>query len=250
MISTTVFRFLLGSVSARLVAVGCACMFTLVFSGVAHARQATGAAGHWVGTLQGPGLEMEVDISSKSANVWTGTVSIPAQGVKWVPLAELTIKGSAVSFAIKGAPGDPRFSGTLAADAKTISGDFSQGGATMPLTLTRKGDPQFEVREKSTPIAKDIEGTWEGSLDIKGTILRLVLKLANGPNGATGTLISLDQNNLELPISTITQQGPKLKLVLTMISGTFEGEVKGAEIAGTWTQGALTLPLVFKRPAK
>jgi hypothetical protein len=35
-----------------------------------------------------------------------------------------------------------------------------------------------------------------------------------------------------------------------MISGTFAGEVKGGEIAGTWSQGPLSLPLVFKRAAK
>jgi hypothetical protein len=32
-----------------------------------------------------------------------------------------------------------------------------------------------------------------------------------------------------------------------MVSGTFDGELKGGELAGTWTQGPLNLPLVFKR---
>ena len=32
-----------------------------------------------------------------------------------------------------------------------------------------------------------------------------------------------------------------------MVSGGFDGELKGDEIAGTWTQGALSLPLAFKR---
>jgi hypothetical protein len=82
---------------------------------------------------------------------------------------------------------------------------------------------------------------------VKGQILRLVLKLANGVDGATGVLVSLDQNNAEIPVATVTQQGPRLKLLVTMIDGTFDGELKGGELAGTWTQGPLNLPLVFKR---
>jgi hypothetical protein len=241
------------TLSTRAFAMTLACAVAVATGEIAHARQATSPApaGHWVGNLPaGPGLDVEVDLTSKG-NAWSGTISIPAQGVRWVPLADLSIKGTAVSFAIKGAPGDPRFTGTLSADGKTIAGDFSQGGGTLPLTLAWKGAAQFEVREKSTPITKDVEGSWEGSLDVKASILRLALKLTNGPNGGTGTIVSLDQGNVEIPVSTISQQGSKLKLVLTMIGGTFEGELKNGELAGTWTQGPLSnVPLVFKRSVK
>jgi hypothetical protein len=160
------------------------------------------------------------------------------------------VKGGTVSFAIKGAPGDPRYTGALSPDGKSISGDFTQGGASLPLTLTWKGEPQFEVPQKSAPVTKDLEGAWEGALDVKGTVLRLRLQLANGANGATGTMISVDQGNLEIPASTIAQDGPKVKLTFNMISGTFAGELKGDEITGTWSQGPLSLPLAFKRAAK
>jgi hypothetical protein len=216
----------------------------------APASQTTaGPSGHWVGTMTGPGIEIEIDLAPKG-DVWRGTMSIPAQGIKGVPLSELTVKGTAVSFIIKGAPGDPAFSGTLAPDGKTISGTFTQGGGATPLALAWKGEPKFEVPQKSTAITKDLEGSWEGSIDLKGTMLRLALKLANGANGATGAIISLDQGNVEIPISTVTQDGSRLKLLVTMISGTYDGELKGGELAGTWNQGALSVPLVFKRAAK
>ena len=60
-------------------------------------------------------------------------------------------------------------------------------------------------------------------------------------------LVSLDQNSVEVPVATVTQQGSRLKLLVTIIGGTFDGELKGEELAGTWTQGPLNLPLVFKR---
>lgn len=205
------------------------------------------AAGHWTGTIAGPEIAVEIDLAPKGADAWHGTISIPSQGTKGAPLGDVTVKGTAVKFAIPGAPGDARYAGTLSADGTTITGDFMQGGATLTLTLTRQGEPKFEAPQKSTPITKDLEGTWEGPLDVNGQILRLVLKLANGPNGATATLISLDQNNVEIPVATVTQTGSRVKLLVTMISGTFDGELKGGELAGTWMQGPLNLPLVFKR---
>jgi hypothetical protein len=218
----------------------------------AAASQATqGPSGHWVGSLEaGQSIGVEIDLATKSGGAWYGTISIPTQGTRGVPLADLVVKGNAISFAIKGAPGDPNYTGTLAADGKTITGTFSQGGGSLPLTLERKGDAKFDIPQKSTPITKELEGSWEGTLDVKGTLLRLVLKLANGPEGATGVLVSLDQNNIEIPVATVTQEGAKVKLLVTMISGTFDGELKGGELAGTWTQGPLNLPLVFKRSAK
>jgi len=236
---------------AHLFALVAACLASAATTFAEPGRQAAPApSGHWVGTITGPGLETAVDLAMKG-NVWQGTFSVPAQGVKGVPLADLSVKGNAVSFAIKGAPGDPRFTGTLSADGKTIDGTFSQGGADMPLSLAWKGDAKFEVAQKSSAITKDLEGSWEGALDIKGTILRLQLKLANSPGGATATLVSLDQGGVEIPVATVLQEGAKVKLLVSMISGTFEGELKGGELAGTWSQGQLVgAPLVFKRAAK
>jgi hypothetical protein len=219
---------------------------TSVGRGLAFQTAGT-AAGHWTGTITGPEIAVEVDLAQKGADAWYGTISIPSQGTKGIPLSEVSVTGTAVNFAIPGAPGNARYAGTLSPDRKVITGDFMQGGATLVLTLTRQGEPKFEVAQKSTPITKELEGNWEGSLDVKGKILRLVLKLANGADGATGVLVSLDQNGAEIPVATITQQGSRLKLLVTMISGTFDGELKAGELAGTWTQGPLTLPLVFNR---
>jgi uncharacterized protein len=215
----------------------------------AVARQSTAApSGHWVGTLEaGASLGVEVDLARQGTDAWRGTFSVPAQGQKGVPLSDLVVKNTTVEFAIKGGMGDPRFKGELSADGKTITGTFSQAGVSVPLTLTWKGEPQFEAPIKNAAVSKAVLGTWEGALDVKGTMLRLVLTLANGPDGATGKLVSVDQNNFEIPVSRITEEGSRLKLVIAMVSGGFEGDVKGDEIAGTWTQGPLSLPLVFKR---
>jgi len=232
------------------VAIVVACV-TVTAAGRVFAGQAkSGPSGHWTGTIPAePAIGVEVNLALKG-DVWHGTISIPSQGTKGIPLVDVAVKGNAIRFGIPGAPGDSRFAGTLSADGKTITGDFSQGGGTLPLTLSWKSEPKFEVPQKSTPITKDLEGSWEGPLDVNGKVLRLRVQLANGPDGATGKLISLDQGNVEIAIATITQDGARLKLLITMISGAFDGELKGDELTGTWTQGPLSLPLVLKRVTK
>ena len=219
-------------------------------SGSAGGQQAPAASppsGHWVGSIDvGPGISVEVDLGRQGEG-WRGTFSVPAQGTKGIPLSDLVVKNTSVEFAIKGAPGDPRFKGELSPDGKTIAGTFSQGGGDVPLNLAWKGEAQFEAVQKNPAVSKALLGTWEGTLDVQGKSLRLVLTLANGPDGATGKMVSLDQNNFEMPVTTIAEEGSRVKLSISMVSGGFEGEVKSSEIAGTWTQGTLSLPLTLKR---
>jgi hypothetical protein len=222
----------------------------IVSSSVLLAQPAAGPSGHWEGAIQVPGQEFKIEIDlASSGEKWEGTIAIPAQSLKGFPLSAITIKGDSVGFTLNGVPGSPQFSGTLSMDAKSLSGEFSQGGATMPFAVTRTGEAKFEPPPKSTPIAKELEGSWEGSLDVGGKILRLALKLSNRPDGgAAGTLVSVDQGGAEVPVGAVVQTGSHLKLVVSSIAGTYEGDLKDGQLTGTWTQGPGTLPLVFKRP--
>jgi hypothetical protein len=79
-------------------------------------------------------------------------------------------------------------------------------------------------------------------------MLRLVLKLANQPNGvATGMLTSIDQGGMEIPINAIIETGTHLKLLVLIIAGTYEGDLDQGVLKGRWVQGPLNLPLVFTR---
>ena len=224
----------------------------LAAHGIVAAQPATGPAGHWEGSIEVPGqpLAIVVDLAAKEGQPWVGTIAIPAQNLKAFPLSDITVTGNALTFAMKGVPGDPRFAGTLSADGKSMSGDLSQGGGSIPFTLAWKGEAKIEERPKSTEITKDLEGSWEGPLDVSGTVLRLVLKLTNQPDGATGTLISVDQGGIEIPITSITQTGSQLKFTIATINANYVGDLKDGQLAGTWAQGPGSWPLVFKRPAK
>ena len=221
----------------------------LVASGLTLAQSAPPPSGRWEGAIQVPGQELKVEIDlAEIGGKWQGRIAIPVQNMKDFPLSDITVKGDAVSFAMKGIPGHPQFNGTVSKEGKVLSGDFIQGGGTMPFSLTRTGDAKFDPPPKSTPVAKEVEGTWEGTLNVNGKTLRLVLKLANqGDSGAGGTLISVDQGNAEIPLGAVTQTGSKLKVMVPAVQGAYDGELKDGQLTGTWTQGPLSLPLTFTR---
>jgi hypothetical protein len=74
-------------------------------------------------------------------------------------LSPLTVEGDAVTFGMKGIPGDPLFRGSVSRESRSISGTFSQGGAEMPFSLAWKGEPKTEASPKSTAITKELEGS-------------------------------------------------------------------------------------------
>ena len=214
-----------------------------------------GPRGHWTGSIELPdqslGLEIDLD---KDATGWIGSVAIPAQNASGIPLEAIGFTDGKCTFRIKGAPGQPTFTGTLSADGKTLSGEFTQGGGSFPAKLSRTGDAKIEKAAKSPAVAKEFLGTWEGTLDA-GQPLRLVLKMTNDESGASAVLVSVDQGGAEIPVTAIEQKDTKLTLTVKMLGGGYHGEINkdGTELNGTWTQGGMDLPLKLKRksePAK
>jgi hypothetical protein len=190
---------------------------------------------------------VEVDLDKTPAG-WTGSISVPAQNASGIPLDAISVTNSKCTFRMKGAPGEPTFTGSLSADGKSMSGDFTQGPATFPFKLSRTGEPKVETAQPSPAVAKEFAGTWEGALEAQQT-LRLIVKISNEEGGAKATLTSVDQGGAEIPVSTITQKGAKLVLIVKMIGGQYEGEInkEGTELKGTWTQSGNELPLTLKK---
>ena len=220
-----------------------------MWPGIAVAQAPAGPSGHWEGAIKVPAQDLQIELDlAKTGDKWEGTISIPAQGVKSLPLAGVAVTGEAVTFAIGGVPGEPTFKGTLSKDGTGISGDFNQGAGTVPFSVARTGDAKIVRPPKSTPVTKELEGSWEGAVDINGNVLRLLVKLSNQPDGtATGTITSIDQGGVVIPIAAIVQTDAHLQLVVPAVIGNYEGDLKDGQLTGKWTQGPNTWPLVLKR---
>jgi hypothetical protein len=194
-------------------------------------------------------VNFEIDLAKNSSGQIAGAFAQPSENLKGLALANIAVDGTAVRFQIKGTPGERAFKGSLSADGKSISGTFTQGGNSIPFNLARTGDAQLEAAVKNPPIPKELEGVWNGTLDAKGKQVRAILTLSNQSDGSsTGAIVTVD-DGLEIPIAAITQKASSLTLDLKAVGATFSGSMNAdaTELAGTYTQGPLALPLTFRR---
>lgn len=98
--------------------------------------------------------------------------------------------------------------------------------------------------------AKGIEGSWQGTLDVGGTKLRLVLKVTKSDAGAySAELISLDQGSATIPVDPITVNVDSVRLEMKPAGAAFAGVLnqERTELAGKFAQGGQAFPLTFKR---
>ena len=133
-------------------------------------------AGHWEGHIEIPGqpIAVKVDLAIDESD-WRGTIDIPAQGAKGLPLSEIYIveegEGMRVKFSIRGVPGNPTFDGTL--QGGVINGTFSQGGVTFGFRLSREiVSGPVRPQEPKPPFPYQIEEVkfQNGDINLAGTL--------------------------------------------------------------------------------
>jgi hypothetical protein len=210
------------------------------------AAQQGAPAGHWEGSFAGPNGEVAVQVDL-SVNAEGALVGMLATGeVQGVPLSHVSVEGRLVRFEIPSA--GARFSGTLADDDKSIAGEFVNAAGAAPSVLTRTGDARSAAPLKSAAVSAELEGSWNGSLEVEGQKKRLVLKMINQPDGtAIGTIISVDEGSIELPV-TLVQSGRSLTVGVKLNGGVYTASLTEAnELAGTYTESGMQFPLKFRR---
>lgn len=97
---------------------------------------------------------------------------------------------------------------------------------------------------------EEIDGIWQGILNVSGTELRVVFNISRKPDGTmTATMDSPDQGAMNIPVDEVSFEDGNLRLEVISIMGVFEGKIKEdwLTIDGEWKQGGMTLPLVLKR---
>ena len=140
--------------------------------------------GHWEGQIDIPGqpITVKVDLTINDSD-WSGTIDIPTQGAKGLPLSDILVveadSSLRVKFSIRGVPGNPTFDGQLQDGA--ISGTFSQGGATFGFQLSRervKGPARPQEPKPPFPYKIEEVEFQNGAVNLAGT---LTLPFGDGP---------------------------------------------------------------------
>ncbi|WP_040780864.1 alpha/beta hydrolase family protein [Nocardia pneumoniae] len=127
--------------------------------------------GDWHGSIEVPGQPIQVGVSFRDDG--TATIDIPSQGATDVQLKDVSSDRNAVSFAIPDIPGDPVFRGRYESGSDEITGDFTQGGQSFRLALSRgEVEPLARPQEPKPPFPyKSEDVTYRnGDITIAGTL--------------------------------------------------------------------------------
>ncbi len=97
---------------------------------------------------------------------------------------------------------------------------------------------------------KGIEGVWEGTLEVQGQSLKIIVKVSKEADGTLkATLDSPDQGAMDMPLDNVTFEDNTFSFDLLAANGSYEGKLKesGDDIEGAWSQGGESIPLNLKR---
>jgi len=161
--------------------------------------------GTWAGKLDvGNGMQLRLvfHVTAGEGGALSGTMDSPDQGQTGLPLSAVTVAGDSVRFEFKAA--NAAFEGTFSADHATIDGQWIQGPANLPITLTRsEGEaapnrpqepkPPFPYRAEDVSIPNTAAGVeLAGTLTLppgEGPFPAAVLVTGSGPQDRNETLL-------------------------------------------------------------
>lgn len=190
--------------------------------------QESAAAGHWEGSIELPGQELQValDLVPGESGEWRGAIDIPAQGVSDRRLSRIRVAGDSVGFSISGVPGDPTFRGVLDRDTARIAGKFTQSGQRFPFRLERAGEAELPAAGPSAGEA--LEGY--------GELVREALEAWNVPGVAVaivrdGEVVLAEgygvrdrESGDSVTANTVFPIGSSTKAFTSLVLGTLVGE--------------------------
>ncbi len=104
-------------------------------------------------------------------------------------------------------------------------------------------------QEPTPSDSSDFAGNWIGTLDAGAAQLRLRFVIAEGDEGLSATVFSIDQGNTEIPVETITTNGDTISMSMPMVGASYKGALSAEDgrITGTFTQAGASFPLILER---
>jgi hypothetical protein len=123
---------------------------------------------------------------------------------------------------------------------------------TFPFSDAASARPQTVHKTQPHTAFHTIEGNWAGPLQAGDAVLHLVLHISKAEDGSFKLAIdSLDQGVYGIEVTSFSQKGPVINFSVSSVGASYEGTISAdrSRIDGNWTQGAVSLPLIFHRQA-
>lgn len=214
---------------------------SLAVLATAASARAEDAVGDWIGQVKTPGgveLSLAAHLRKTPDGRLEGYAESPDQSPMTLAMAELLATSETLDFSLPLVRA--KYAGTWDPTARAWVGTLTQGGAVMPLNLTRGVAPP-------RPVVAGLDGEWSGKVTAPQGELRLELSVQTGPGGTLATFKSPDQSPLPL-VAHLKRSGDDVGFELRGIAD-FAGKLTadGCSISGEWRQGGATLPVTLKR---
>jgi hypothetical protein len=221
----------------------------LVFASWASAQ--TGPAGHWEGTATVEGgrqLVLSVDLRKNEKSEWVASMGAPAANATGLVVQDITVNGNAVTFTgveLMMA----KFDLTLGPDGR-MKGTITNAQMSAPIEFTRTGEAKVDLIPPSPAVSKELEGDWEGVMEVPGHPLRIALHFRNQPDHTVAaTFTNLDMGAGSVPLNDVKQTGHRVEFGLKVAHGSFEGTLStaGTELSGNLTHEGAGIPLTLRK---
>lgn len=188
---------------------GCCIAVVLIcgaFFNTARCVTAADVAGNWAGTISVGAIELRVivKITADESGSLTATMDSPDQGAKDIPVDSVILVAD--SLYLKLPPLSANFAGQYFSEGDSVAGFWSQGGMSLPLTLTRAGEIQEPKRpqEPQPPfpyISEDVTFANEkAGITLAGTLTMP----ETGAPFAAAVLVSGSALRTEMEMSSVT----------------------------------------------
>lgn len=213
--------------------------------------------GGWFGAIQVAGNNTTVQFNFKTSakGELQGTFGIPDQGLSDSPVEGIEFADGNLSMRIprlnaqyKGKFANNQFSGKLQIPSPALPPD----GVDLVLKRGDYAPPTHALKLSSADFAA-LNGKWQGKLEVDApngqhVSLTQVLRFATNANAQfVGFMDVPEQKAKDVAITEASITDGKVVVKVGAVRGEFQGTISGNTMTGTWTQGALSVPVTLTR---
>ena len=191
---------------------------------------------------------MVLDLAKNAKLGWIASMDVPAENATGLVITDVAVSGNSVKF-IGVELMMARFDLMLEPDGK-MRGTLSNPRSTVPIEFKRTGEAKVELIPASPVVSNELEGDWEGSLQMPGRAFRIIFHFKNQPdNTVSATIDTPDTGGSGLPLDNVKQTGQQIEFGIKIAHAEFKGTInqEATEITGQFGHEKETAPLTLKK---
>lgn len=223
------------------------CVAVMLLATALNSR--AGLAGHWEGEVFGDDsqpITLSLDLDQNEKSEWIASMGIPSENMTGLVVQNVVVESNAVKL-IAVELMMSTFDLTLGPDG-TLKGSISGPGA-QPVEFTRTGEAKVELIPASPAVSQQLEGDWEGTLQIPNRAVVMTFHFQNQPDQTVTATFTTDNDGIDLPLNDVKQTGQQVEFGVRVAHGRFEGTLneEGTELSGQFFHGEHGMPLTLRK---